>query len=270
MLKLIGLVGLMFCAATTVQASCGGAGDACSTENGDYHISLPEQSDGAPMVVFLHGYSSHGMASQNSANIASPILERGYALISPNALMGTRATAWNFHPRFDSGRNEPDFIAEVVHNAAEKFGLDADRVLLAGFSLGGSMTSYIACYTPEGYTAFAPVSGSFWLPEPESCTVPIRLFHTHGWADKTVPIEGREVSPGFIQGNVFPAFETLRLTNKCVQPHAGAMNQDGIFMRRRWDDCAPEAALELALFPGGHTVPAGWADMVLDWFEALP
>jgi polyhydroxybutyrate depolymerase len=26
----------------------------------------------------------------------------------------------------------------------------------------------------------------------------------------------------------------------------------------------------MALFPGGHGVPAGWADMMLDWYEALP
>ena len=270
MLKQMTFTGLFLCAATGAQAACGGEDTPCITENGDYHISMPDAPQDAPVVVFLHGYGSHGMASQNNPNIAGDILDRGYALISPNALKEGRATAWNFHPNSVQGRDEANFLSEVIQDAVDQFGLDADRVLLAGFSLGGSMTSYVACNDPDGYAAFAPVAGSFWRPEPAHCTAPIRLLHTHGWADKTVPIEGREVGSGFIQGNVFSAFETLRLANECRQPHAGEMREDGVFMRRKWTDCTPDTALELALFPGGHTVPAGWADMALDWFEALP
>lgn len=270
MLKLTGIASLMICAATLAQA-CGGADDACETESGTYHISRPDNVDGPlPVVMFLHGYGGHGMASQNNQVVGQNMRARGYAVISPNALMGQRATSWNFHPEFNNGRDEAAFFTEVLTDAASRNDLDMDRVLLAGFSLGGSMTSYIACNSPDDYAAFAPVAGSFWRPEPESCDQPMNLFHTHGWRDTVVPIEGREVGSGFIQGNVFTAFETLRLVNGCAQPHATTMQEDGVFMRRRWDECAPDTALELALFPGGHTVPDGWADMVIDWFENLP
>jgi polyhydroxybutyrate depolymerase len=41
------------------------------------------------------------------------------------------------------------------------------------------------------------------------------------------------------------------------------------FWRRSWQRCTDDTALELALFPGGHGVPKGWAEMALDWFEGL-
>lgn len=270
MLKLTGLSALMICAASMAQA-CGGADDACETPNGTYHISLPEEiSEPLPVVIFLHGYGSHGMVSQTNEGVGVPMRARGYAVISPNGLRGQRTTSWNFHPDFDRGRDEAAFFEEVLEDAASRHNLDTSRVLLAGFSLGGSMTSYIACNTPGDYAAFAPVAGSFWRPHPQNCDSPVNLFHTHGWRDTVVPIEGREVGSGFIQGNVFAAFETLRLANGCAQPHASQMQEDGIFMRRRWEGCSSDHALELALFPGGHTVPEGWADMALDWFENLP
>ena len=36
-----------------------------------------------------------------------------------------------------------------------------------------------------------------------------------------------------------------------------------------WTDCAAGSALTFVLDPDGHEVPAGWADMALDWFEAV-
>ena len=43
----------------------------------------------------------------------------------------------------------------------------------------------------------------------------------------------------------------------------------GEFWQRTWTGCAPGSALTFVLHPDGHEVPAGWADMALDWFEGL-
>ena len=42
-----------------------------------------------------------------------------------------------------------------------------------------------------GAAAYAPVAGSFWRPHPdmEACAGPVDLLHTHGWRDKTVPLD---------------------------------------------------------------------------------
>jgi polyhydroxybutyrate depolymerase len=254
-------------------ADCAGASGPCEIASGSYNIRLPEgYNTQTPVVIFLHGYGGSGKATVNSKKIANPFLKRGYALIAPNAIKpkGARANSWNFHPSYDRGRNEAAFFKQVFDDAIKRFDLNPKQVLLAGFSIGGSMVSYVACNNPGQFTAFAPVSGSFWRPHPTKCTTPVKLFYTHGWSDTVVPLEGRHINERFIQGDVFYALNLWRETNQCAQPRAENISVKGIFMRRNWKSCNPDSALEFALFHGGHTVPKGWADMVLDWYESLP
>ncbi len=259
--------------ASPALADCSGTSGPCEIAAGSYNIKLPTNHNAqTPVVIFLHGYGGSGKGTINSKKIADPILKRGYALIAPNAIKpeGARANSWNFHPSYDRGRDEADFFKKVFDDAVKRFDLNPKQVLLAGFSIGGSMASYVACNNPENFTAFAPVSGSFWRPHPTNCLAPVKLFHTHGWADKVVPLEGRHINERFIQGDVFYALDLLRKTNLCNQPRPDKISKKGRFMRRKWESCAPDSALEFALFSGGHTVPKGWADMVLNWYESLP
>ena len=97
----------------------------------------------------------------------------------------------------------------------------------------------------------------------------MRLLHTHGWRDQTVPLEGRPLQPGLEQGDIFAGLEIWRRENGCTGLQADGFATDAGCWRRGWDRCAPTPALELALHPGGHEVPGEWADMALDWFEQV-
>jgi len=260
-------------ATTSAFAGCHNQEAPCEVPMGTYHIQLPETAgENTPAVVFLHGFGSSGQASISNARIVQPFLDRGYAVIAPNALRrpGRNARGWNFHPDFHTQRDEAAFFKELTQDAVKRFGLNADNMLLSGFSIGGSMTAYVGCHHPEMFKAYAPLSGNFWRPHPTECKAPVKLFHSHGWSDGTVPLEGRHINDNFRQGDVFYAMNIWRQTNECAQPRANRFSVTGEFMRRKWTDCNPDSALEFALFPGGHVVPDGWADMVLDWVDALP
>jgi len=196
---------------------------------------------------------------------------RGYAVLAPTGSrsFGNRVgRVWNFFPGWE-GRDEDQFLQDVADDATQRFGLDRERFLLAGFSAGGFMVNYLACDTPEAFAGYASVSGGFWRPQPEHCAGPIKLFHTHGWADKTVPLEGRSLRDGaFLQGDIFAGLEVWREANQCANQNPDSVSMTGEFWRRKWTRCASGSALEFAMFPGGHRVPTGWSDMVLDWFEA--
>jgi len=263
-------------AAPTAQAGCGPSNDACEIPLGQYHIALPpdvtDPAEALPVVIFLHGAGGSGEASLRNSSMVNAVLDRGYAFIAPDGSPreGRFGTGWNFHPDFPQGRDELVFMKQVVTDAASRFHINPDRVLLAGFSVGGSMVTYLACRDPNAFAAFAPVAGSFWRPHPTSCAGPVRLFHTHGWRDTTVPLEGRPLRNGtLIQGDVFHAMEIWRDTNGCKMMRPDSFSENGVFWRRKWTDCTPGSALEFALHPGAHGVPNGWAPMVLDWFEAL-
>jgi polyhydroxybutyrate depolymerase len=163
-------------------------------------------------------------------------------------------------------------MREIIEDVVMNHNVDPDRILIGGFSIGGSMTSYLACQDPTLAKAFAPVAGGFWRPHPDmgSCNGPVNLLHTHGWKDKTVPLEGRPLGGGRIyQGDIFVTLQIWREENGCENMRADSFDTSGPFWRRKWETCTA-GALEFALHQGAHGIPKGWSDMTLDWFEALP
>lgn len=251
-------------------AICGTEFGPCEIETGAYHADLPDTPEGAPIVIFLHGAGGSGLRVLRQNAQPEQFNARGYAVIAPDGSQTFgQGLSWNFYPGWD-GRDEVSFLRSVVQDASHRFGLDGSRVLLAGFSAGAFMVNYAACQHPDYFAAYAPVAGGFWEPFPYSCKGPVRLFHTHGWSDPVVPLEGRPLGNGkFLQGDIHVGLNLWRKTNHCADAAPDGYSTDGPFLRRRWSDCADESALEFALFAGGHFVPTGWADRAVDWFEKV-
>ncbi|KMW59925.1 putative esterase lipoprotein LPQC [Candidatus Rhodobacter oscarellae] len=256
-------------------------GHACSKETpcmvGEraYYYAAPEAPVGA--VVYIHGWGSSGAGALRNSGMLNAFMDRGYAVVAPDGVPreGRNGRSWRFHPSADQGADVA-FLQAVRDDVVQRMSVDPSKVLLVGFSIGGSMTAYTACLAPESFAAFAPLGGNFWRPHPTGCAGPVRMLHTHGWSDGTVPLEGRAVNrlpindpEARAQGDIFHAMDIWRQTNGCVFGKADRFVTHGRFWRRIWDRCSEGSALELALHPGGHSVPRGWASMVLDWFEAL-
>lgn len=240
---------------------------------GTYRVAAPPWREGnppRPVVIHFHGAGQSGALVLKNADLVEPIVARGYVLLAPDGLVppGRDGGSWSFGARRPL-RDELAFVRQMLADAVPLFHLDRARVLVSGFSIGGSLTWYLACQAPEEFAAFAPVAGGFWQPLPTSCAGPVKLFHTHGWRDQTVPLEGRPLRPGLEQGDIFAGLEIWRQANGCTGLKADRFSTDAGWWRRAWDQCAPGTALELALHPGGHEVPREWADMALDWFEAV-
>ncbi|MHA6265078.1 CE1 family esterase [Arenibacterium sp. CAU 1754] len=271
-MRLGSALGLAF-AASTAAAGCGPSPDACPIAGGEYHLELPgAEAEKPPVLMFLHGAGGNGQNVMRNRTMVDAALARGYAVLAPTGarqFRGGKGRLWVFYPGWE-GRDETAFLKSVIQDATQRFDIDRGRVLLAGFSAGGFMVHYLACAAPETFAAYAPVSGGFWRPHPTACKGPVKLFHTHGWRDTTVPMEGRYLGNGrFQQGDIFAGLEIWRQANACPDQSPDGYAQTGDFMRRVWSKCAPGSALEFALFPGGHAVPKGWSEMVIDWFETV-
>ncbi|MFO6463413.1 alpha/beta hydrolase family esterase [Jannaschia sp. KMU-145] len=260
--------------ALPAAAQACGPDSPCDIEDGVYRIALPDAPDGpVPAVIFLHGFGGSGEGTMRQRGTIAAFTSRGYAFIAPDGQPreGRGGLRWNFR---DDGRaqtrDEDDFLMAVADDAAARHGVDRDRIVLAGFSNGAFQVTYLACRHPEAFAAYAPVSGGFWRPHPEGCAGPVRLLQTHGWSDSTVPLEGRPLRDGaFVQGDIFEGLGLWRRANGCAWDDPDGYRETGQFQRRFWE-CDEGSALDMALFPGGHGVPSGWADMAADWFEALP
>jgi polyhydroxybutyrate depolymerase len=251
---------------------CGSPAGVCPVAGGFYRLALPDVAQGpVPALAYLHGWGGSSEGVMQNAAMREALAARGYALIAPEGIPRAQ------HPNRDWGvrdgsthpRDDLAFLAAVLDDAA-RHGVDRSRILLAGFSRGGSMVWDVACHAPATARAYAPIAGAFWEPLPESCAGPVDLMQTHGWTDRVVPLEGRAVAGGrLVQGDAFLSLRLLRQTLGCnpQMPDTAPVDADGALWRRSWDHC-PGGRLDLMLHPGGHAVPPGWLGRALDWFEA--
>lgn len=258
--------------ASTYATDCGGRDDPCEVSSGAYHILMPEDGEAAGVVMHLHGAGATGNGMLRNG-LAKAALKRGYAFIAPNGIHPERARFrknWSVRAKGTKfKRDDITFLREVLSDAETRHRVDRSKTLITGFSRGGSMVWDIACFAPDLGTAFAPVAGAFWDDLPTDCERPVDLFHTHGWDDRTVPLEGRSLRGGsVIQGDVWASLFILRAVNGCAARQPKRSEILGERWWRYWTDCNA-GSITLMLHPGGHGVPRGWSQDVLNWFEAL-
>ncbi|HFD15528.1 MAG TPA: polyhydroxybutyrate depolymerase, partial [Rhodospirillales bacterium] len=171
----------------------------CATGRGEYGLLLPaghRPGDRVGVVLFFHGWGSSAEKVLGNRKIREAVLGRGYALLAPQGLPGPESgnRGWSHQGSPHRNRDEVAFLRSVVADAVRRAPLDRDRILVSGFSAGGSMVWHLACYDRARYRAFAPIAGAFWEPLPEDCEAgPVRLLHLQGFADRVVPIEGRAI-----------------------------------------------------------------------------
>lgn len=260
--------------AHAAAGECGGPAQPCAVALGEYHAAAPPWRDGEPsrpVLVHLHGFGGSGADVLEQGTLVGPALARGYVVLAPTGLTrpGSTRRGWSSGNR-PPLRDELAFVRQVLADAGRRFHADRGRVLLTGFSAGAILVWKLACEAPGEFAAFAPVAGAFWRPAPAGCDRPVKLLLTQGWGDQAVPLEGEAPRDGRAAlAGVFDSLELWRHIDGCPEPSATAFATDEGFWRRTWTGCAPAAALELVLHPGGHEVPDGWSTLALDWFEAV-
>jgi len=246
-------------AAGAAAAQCG-VERACVVASGEYRIRLPDGArEDAPLgaVMYFHGYRASAEGVMRNKGLARMADELGVALIAPDGAGQT----WSYPGSPSTRRDEFRFVAEVLDDVTARFPVDPSRIMAAGFSMGGSMVWYLACRMGARFAGFAPIAGAFWEPLPQSCPSPMpRMIHVHGMADRVVPYEGREVRPGYRQGDVAESIAVWMSQERC---DAGGPSREAIGAAHATLDCTRRYAcgggfIELCLHAGGHSMRAEW------------
>lgn len=248
-----------------------GVGAGCKVESGDYLLAFPEAWNGTdplPAVLFFHGHASSAEAVLKS-EVPDDFGKAGYLVIAPNGAILPRRDirAWPGRRLPPGRRDDVRFVMDVMDDVASRVPLDRDRVLVSGFSAGGSMVWLLACTQGQQFAAFAAVSGALRQPMPVAgCTGgPVRMLHVHGFSDTQVPLEGRRIR-NWHQGSVFAALDRQREVNGCrSEPSRIELGEP--FRCRIWQGCASGREIRFCLHDDGHRVPDGWAQLAIDWFE---
>lgn len=263
-------------AGAATAGTCGDAATPCSVPLGNYQAAVPEAElkpgETRPAVLFFHGAGGLGTSVLEPGSYLRPFVEAGYVVLGANGLMrpgNAFGTGWSFRPESPQQRDELAFAKEVLDDAAQRFSIDRKRVLVSGFSIGGALVWYLACQEPGLGAAYAPIAGGFWRPHPTACAGPVDLLQTHGWRDRTVPLEGRPLRGGeLVQGDIFEGLQLWRKVDGCDAIRPDTFETNAVFWRRSWTSCKSGRELSLALHPSDHDdVPREWAGMARAWFE---
>ena len=270
-LRLAGFTAAAVLLAAGAASGCG-VESRCEVSGGYYLRRVPAGWDGIsplPLVVFYHGYGASAEEMMQDGALGEAVSGLGAILVAPNGV----GKSWSFGAGgMARERDDVAFTQRVLDDVEKSFPINTSQVLATGFSIGGSMTWWLACNLKGRFTGFAPIAGAFWMPLPESCPAgPASIRHIHGTADTTVPLKGRSVADGkFTQGDVMESWRRRKAWNGC--PNAPDSEATiGAMRCQTWSaqTCTSGHALTLCLHPGEHEIEADWVADGFRWMESV-
>jgi polyhydroxybutyrate depolymerase len=251
------------------RAALAGEAPLITMANGTYRAVAPPGWDGKselPLLLYLHGYRQSSAEITADADLVGAVTGAGALMVVPDGL----DNGWGHVGAPTRPRDDLAFLHAVVADAERRWPVDRRHVFAAGFSVGGSMVWDLACHAAQGFAAFLPVAGGFWMPYPDKCeTGPVNLRHVHGWSDTTVPMVGRTIRGVFHQGKIMEGWAILEATDRCPAEPDSRVTQ-GRLECETWSSCASGRRLQLCLHSGYHEVEGEWLREGIQWAMALP
>lgn len=196
-------------------------------------IAHPGGSEPLPTVFALHGHGAHG---QDLIGLA-PHLAGGRALwICPQAEFplepGYYGFTWFRRDPATGQRagDEPDRTLEVVRafldEACARYPVDPTRVVLLGFSQGGSLAYRIALSDPQRFVGLAALSTSLAADQAEALTsvegrAELPVLVQHGLEDPMISVDRARESRDRLQAlGVTPEYREYAMGHAIGQESA--------------------------------------------------
>ena len=242
--------------------------DPCQMPDGQYRAVPPPGWDGKralPVLLFVHGWQSTAETTGADDDVSGPAGRQGFLLLAPDGIN----KRWAFRGSPAGGRDDLGFLQAVLTDAGQHYLVDRRLVVAAGFSIGGSMVWDLACHAAAGITAFLPISGGFWEPLPAACDAgPVNLRQTHGTADTTFPLAGRQAGRSMRQGDVRQGFALFQAQDGCPAAPDAVLGEADLTCSV-WRSCRSGRQVQFCLHAGGHMIFGPQLEAGLIWARGL-
>lgn len=176
----------------------------------EFILELPEDTQGAPLVILLHGYGNTAKSFRSSIHFEEKANPLGYAVVyvtgAANPGDATSAVGWNSGMSAE-GNDDVGFLTALAEYLQKEYSLNEERTYAVGFSNGAFMTHRLAMEASDTFTAVVSVAGmmpeEIWINRNESNDVGV--FQITGEKDDVVP----KNSDGSAKYSKAPAIEDV-------------------------------------------------------------
>ena len=132
----------------------------------DYKLYVPgsysRSSKSTPLIVMLHGCTQSPDDFARGTRMNEYAEEHGFLVAYPaQTARANGSRCWNWYSPPDQLRDagEPSLISGITRHVISEFGVDANRVFIAGLSAGGAMALLMGDLYPELYSGVGIHSG---------------------------------------------------------------------------------------------------------------
>jgi poly(hydroxyalkanoate) depolymerase family esterase len=151
-----------------------------------YKVYIPSTYAGQPMplMVMLHGCTQNPDDFSAGTQMNTVAEEKQCFVVYPAQEQSANASkCWNWFKALDQqrGQGEPSIIAGITNAVITEYGLDRDKVYVAGMSAGGAMAVIMGSTYPDLYKAVGVHSG---LPYAAANDLPSAMNAMRGAAAK--------------------------------------------------------------------------------------
>ena len=244
----------------------------------DYILDLPEKSDGAPLIVMLHGYGSSAEDFRSTLHFEEKANPKGYAVVyvtgASDPTDRTSSRGWNSYAD-GSGNKDREFLVALAEYLQKEYALDREHIFAAGFSNGAFMTHRPAMEAGNTYSAVASVSGmmnsSVW--EERSSCKNVGFFQITGEKDDVVP----KNSDGTAEYTESPAIEDVMdywVSSNGLELSSTTEIGKGSELKKYTAEGKRAQVWNLFIRSGGHSWPSVKTEgidaqtLILEFFEA--
>jgi poly(hydroxyalkanoate) depolymerase family esterase len=157
-----------------------------------YKVYIPSTYVGQPMplMVMLHGCTQNPDDFSAGTQMNTVAEEKQCFVVYPAQEQSANASkCWNWFKALDQqrGQGEPSIIAGITNAVIAEYGLDRDKVYVAGMSAGGAMAVIMGTTYPDLYKAVGVHSG---LPYAAANDLPSAMSAMRGVAANRARFNG--------------------------------------------------------------------------------
>lgn len=208
------------------------------------------------LVINYHGYNFTASKMEQYSNMPAEADKAGFILVYPQGV--DDPPSWNAGIGAEGPTGDADdiqFTRDMLNYLEQNYCVDAHRVYVTGFSLGGGMAYRVACILTNQIAAIATVSGAYYHA-PGGCqpSRPIPVLEIHGQADQFAPYDG---NPTAMMAAV-SVYLNVWLTHDQCSGSPDTIFQQGDVTGLEWKHCANGVVVEhYRISDGGHVWPGG-------------